>query len=74
MYIHVYGLIDIQTLYYFVGIYEVFVGHKNFAIGKQPDLLAGTETVSLITCNDVLYVQGVNTIDKGLSIPVNQME
>lgn len=56
MYIHVYGLIDIQTLYYFLGIYEVFVGHKNFAIGKQPDLLAGTETVSLITCNDVLYV------------------
>ncbi|XP_076070654.1 uncharacterized protein LOC143042275 [Mytilus galloprovincialis] len=26
------------------GIYEVFLGHKNFAIGKQPDLLAGTET------------------------------
>lgn len=32
----------------FLGIYEVFLGHKNFAIGKQPDLLAGTETVSNI--------------------------
>ncbi|XP_060554650.1 uncharacterized protein LOC132715635 isoform X2 [Ruditapes philippinarum] len=26
------------------GIYEVFVGHKNFHFGKQPDLLTGTET------------------------------
>ncbi|XP_053377897.1 uncharacterized protein LOC123530305 [Mercenaria mercenaria] len=26
------------------GIYEVFVGHKNFHFGKQPDLLPGTET------------------------------
>ncbi|XP_033746442.1 uncharacterized protein LOC117331708 isoform X1 [Pecten maximus] len=27
------------------GIYEVFVGHKNFAIGKQPEPLEGTETI-----------------------------
>lgn len=26
------------------GIYEVFVGHKNFHFGKQPNLLPGTET------------------------------
>ncbi|XP_064605577.1 G/T mismatch-specific thymine DNA glycosylase-like [Liolophura sinensis] len=26
------------------GIYEIFLGHKNFHIGKQPDLLEGTET------------------------------
>lgn len=26
------------------GIYEVFVGHKNFHFGKQPELLPGTET------------------------------
>ncbi|XP_021350990.1 uncharacterized protein LOC110448845 [Mizuhopecten yessoensis] len=27
------------------GIYEVFLGHKNFAIGKQPEPLEGTDTV-----------------------------
>ncbi|XP_048741191.2 uncharacterized protein LOC125655075 isoform X3 [Ostrea edulis] len=27
------------------GIYEVFVGHKNFAFGKQPEPFAGTETL-----------------------------
>ncbi|KAK3102897.1 hypothetical protein FSP39_014779 [Pinctada imbricata] len=30
------------------GIYEVFVGHKNFAIGKQPDKLEGTDTVVFV--------------------------
>lgn len=29
------------------GIYEVFVGHKHFDIGKQPDLFPGTEAVSV---------------------------
>ncbi|XP_062615700.1 uncharacterized protein LOC134277370 [Saccostrea cucullata] len=27
------------------GIYEVFVGHKNFAFGKQPEAFTGTETL-----------------------------
>ncbi|KAK6177296.1 hypothetical protein SNE40_015423 [Patella caerulea] len=27
------------------GIYEVFVGHKKFSIGKQPEKLEGTDTV-----------------------------
>ncbi|XP_061187625.1 uncharacterized protein LOC133195714 [Saccostrea echinata] len=27
------------------GIYEVFVGHKNFAFGKQPEAFSGTETL-----------------------------
>ena len=40
-------LIDIRILLCILtGIYEVFVGHKNFYFGKQPDLLPGTETVS----------------------------
>jgi len=30
------------------GIYEVFVGHKNFHFGKQPDLLPGTQTVCIV--------------------------
>ena len=31
----------------FTGIYEVFLGHKHFDIGKQPDPFPGTEAVSL---------------------------
>lgn len=30
------------------GIYEVFVGHKNFYFGKQPELLPGTETAVFV--------------------------
>ncbi|KAL4227072.1 hypothetical protein ACF0H5_015046 [Mactra antiquata] len=30
------------------GIYEVFVGHKNFHFGKQPDYLPGTETAVFV--------------------------
>lgn len=30
----------------FSGIYEVFCGHKNFYIGKQPEPLEGTDVVS----------------------------
>ncbi len=29
------------------GIYEVFSGSKNFAFGKQPDPVEGTDTVHL---------------------------
>ena len=32
------------------GIYEIFVGHKNFYFGKQPEPLPGTETVSNEIC------------------------
>ena len=30
----------------FAGIYEIFCGHKNFYIGRQPEPFPGTETVS----------------------------
>ena len=33
------------TISFSLGIYEVFVGHKNFAFGKQPQPFAETETV-----------------------------
>ncbi|VDK30056.1 unnamed protein product [Dibothriocephalus latus] len=30
------------------GIYEAFIGHKNFSMGKQPQPLAGTDTVVFV--------------------------
>ena len=52
IFIIVYRLIYEFLLCILTGIYEVFVGHKNFYFGKQPDLLPGTETVSLsASCN-----------------------
>jgi len=36
----------------YVGIYEVFCGHKNFFIGKQPEPFPDTTTVS---CCSVSY-------------------
>lgn len=35
------------TISFSLGIYEVFVGHKNFAFGKQPQPFAETETVRI---------------------------
>ena len=42
------------------GIYEIFCGHKNFHIGKQPEPFPGTVTVSLLLykhfCGDLRYM------------------
>ena len=45
----------------FSGIYEVFVGHKNFAIGKQPEKLEGTDTVSSIRINSFSHWRQIYT-------------
>jgi len=37
------------------GIYEVFCGHKNFFIGKQPELFLDTDTVSGYVCLYVIH-------------------
>lgn len=40
---------DFNNLYRVLGIYEVFCGHKNFFIGKQPEPIQGTDTVSCLS-------------------------